>query len=166
MASTAAAALLLAVTDLAGQAPGVAGIEAGTRVRVTSTGPDRRVTGDVAFADADSVVLATEYGRSVVSTASIRQVEVSDGRDWLKGGLKGAATGALGVGAVFGGLVLLQGGDAGWTGLGAAVGAVLGAPAGFVIGGLTGSERWKHRFPVFAPAASTGVAVGFTIPLG
>jgi hypothetical protein len=138
--STAAAALLFTAADLAGQAPAVAGIEPGTRVRVT--GVDRRVTGDVAFADADSVVVATEYGRSVLPAASIRQVEVSDGRDWFKGALEGAATGALGMGAVF------------------------GAPVGFVIGGLTGSERWEHHFPTAAPAASGGVALGLSIPLG
>ncbi|HEY0016158.1 MAG TPA: hypothetical protein VGC13_07550 [Longimicrobium sp.] len=162
--STSAAALLFTAADLAGQAPAVAGIEPGTRVRVT--GVDRRVTGDVAFADADSVVVATEYGRSVLPAASIRQVEVSNGRDWFKGALEGAATGGLAAGAVFGGLVLLQGGDAGWTGLGAAVGAVLGAPVGFIIGGLSGSERWEHHFPTAAPAASGGVALGLSIPLG
>ena len=165
MVSIAAVALLLSAADLAAQSPAVAGIDAGTRVRVTSTDPDRRVAGDVAFADADSVVLATEYGRTTVSTASIRQVEVSGGRDWFKGAVKGAATGALAMGAVFGGIVLLDGGDAGWTGVGVGVGAALGAPVGFVIGGLTGSERWEHHFPTFAPASS-GLALGLSIPLG
>ena len=129
------------------------------------TSTDRRVAGDVVFADADSVIVANDYGRTVVSTASIRQVEVSGGRNWLKGGLRGAATGALVVGAAFGGIVLVDGGDAGWTGVGVGVGAVLGAPIGFVIGGLTGGERWEHRFPTFAPASSP-VALGLSIPLG
>lgn len=163
--STAAAALLLAAADLAGQSPAPAGIEPGTRVRVMRTDPDRRVTGSVVFADADSVVVAMDYGRAVVPTASIRQMEVSGGRDWFMGGVKGAATGALAVGAVFGGIVLLEGGDAGWTGLGVAVGAVIGAPIGFVVGGLTGSERWEYRYPTFAPAP-TRVSLGFSIPLG
>lgn len=163
MVSTTAVALLLAAGDLAAQSPAAAGLEPGTRVRVTGT--DRRVAGDVAFADADSVVVATEYGRTVVPAASIRQVEVSGGRSWLRGGVRGAATGALAMGAVFGAIVLLDGGDAGWTGVGVGVGAALGAPIGFVIGGLTGGERWEHRFPTFAPASSP-VALGFSIPLG
>jgi hypothetical protein len=163
--SIAAAALLLAAADLAAQSPALPGIDPGTRVRVTTTNPDRRVAGDVAFADADSVVLATEYGRAVVPTASIRQVDVSGGRSWFKGAVKGAATGALVVGAAFGGIVLLDGGDAGWTGVGVGVGAVFGAPIGFLIGGLTGSERWEYRFPTAPPPASS-VALGFSIPLG
>jgi hypothetical protein len=162
MLMMAGVALALGAVDLAAQTQRPIEVEPGTRVRVTSSEAERRLVGGVAFIDADSLVLTTDHHRTTVSTASIQQLDVSRGRHWLTGALKGAAIGTLTGGAVFGGLVAAEGGGSGWTSVGVVAGMIIGLPTGFVVGGLVGSERWEHRYPT-ATDSSGGLALGFTI---
>lgn len=139
--------LLASSHNLAAQVE-VVGLQPGTRVRVSAPAVSAKpMSGGVAFMDSDSIVLTQDGDRrTTLPLSAVRRLEVSRGRDRWAGAFRGAGIGGLAGGAAFAGLMVLQDGVVdGWTYLAFIAGGVIGVPAGFIVGGLTGVERWDER---------------------
>ena len=129
-------------------------LEVGTRVRLESRAQEfSPVAGSVVLSTADSIGIRRHADLRFMARAQLGRIQVSAGRDYGSGALKGAGWGALLVGAPIVLFIVKEraSGPAGPEGMdfsgallinGTAAGAVIGA----VIGGLVGSERWHARW--------------------
>ena len=131
----------------------------GARVRIETRAPGRTVVGTFVSQTSDSVTVFTRQApQTVVSSASITRIRVSEGRSHRSGARRGVKIGTV-IGVVTG-LVILgagvmeDGGDRSLTpggvaaGLGIWVlsGAATGAMYGTLIGGAIGAERWRTTY--------------------
>lgn len=154
--------LLISAATLAALSP--AGLDAqadrssiaGVRVRVTAPEIDPApIVGRVLRVEADSLHLVRQGEGGIAVPLSIpldgiERLEVSDGtnRHFGKGLLIGGGIGLIGLGLIGG--EGLRDTDFGYTGgfvLGGAVGLAGGAAVGFLVGGVTRTEKWAHLPP-------------------
>ena len=137
--------LLLCVTAIQAEAQvRVTGLPTGTRVRVVA--PEvlpSRFTGGAAGIRGDTLLLMRGNNDVAVPFGSVRSLEISRGRDRLRGGAIGLLAGAA-AGLAWGAAVDTQCSE---YCFGLVIGPLLGAPTGAVIGALFGKERWE-RIPV------------------
>lgn len=116
----------------------------GTRVRIIGVAPDHRLTGNVLRISPDSLAISSGGGNVLLQLpiSSISSLEISQGRDRLGWGMKGAGIGAL-VGAFTGAAILKQS-DGGVGALaGFFAGSVLGTAGGAIVGVIVAPERWQ-----------------------
>lgn len=116
----------------------------GTRVRVAA--PEvlpSRITGRVAEMRSDTLLLMRGRNDVAVPLTAVRSLEISRGRDRLRGGAIGVLAGAV-AGLAWGAIL-----DVGCTDycFGVVVGPLLFAPIVGVGYALVGTERWE-RIPV------------------
>ncbi|MET0398528.1 MAG: hypothetical protein ABW277_17170 [Longimicrobiaceae bacterium] len=154
-------------------------IPPGTRVRVTAPTEFRgAVVGRVSHAGGDTLFLARgRKGPVAIPVSAITRTEVSRGVDHWQGVLRGAGTGAVTGAVLFGVLVFasdpncdycLRGRDPLAAAAGAVIGAILLTPAGAVVGGIIGTERWvpaESRFGVAWLPHASGLGIRATIRL-
>lgn len=140
---------LLRPAALPGQMPQ---LEVGERIRVVAPPfTDGRLLGTVLSADPQELVLATRHSPEQAPTVTIpleaiESLEISLGQrsNTLNGLAYGTLGGAvLGVG-VIGVMCLAEGGcEGGWLAVGAVVGAGGGAVLGLLVGSLVKTETWE-----------------------
>ncbi|MFN8572151.1 MAG: hypothetical protein U0132_08845 [Gemmatimonadaceae bacterium] len=136
----------------------------GARVRLRApTQIAGRTTGTVLTRSADSISFGVENGGPItVAIANITALDVSRGKNRLRGLAKGALWG-FGVGLVLGAVSYEEGSCDGYIcdrGQSAAFAAMGGAMVGAPIGAVIGSEKWQS---VKLPVASVG---GVTVSFG
>ena len=118
----------------------------GTRIRV-QTAPDvPAFTGTVWRLTSDTLAVAVSSGNALLQlpTAHVTSIEVSDGRDRLGWGVRGAGIGVL-AGGLLGGVTLgrdSQGDLAAIAGF--IAGAIVGAAGGALVGAIAAPERWDR----------------------
>ena len=137
-------------------------IPPGTRVRLAAPRPNDGLAGTVRSQSADSIAIETDGLTRVVSLASVRRIDVSEGRSRRYGAVRGMKIGAIGLGGTVGVLLV-----AGWVAqpdnnCGGAdqcfdamaalpylvpAGALIGGLAGAAIGTIAGAERWSRLYP-------------------
>lgn len=139
-------AALLCLAVLPVRAQEISLLQAGTRIRVTSsrTGAEP-IVGSALRLVRDTLVMATESGNALLTlpTAQLAQIEVSDGRERVKWGFTGAWVGATAL--AVGTAIAVKGQDQ--DGLAAFAGFLAGGIAGFFGGGIVGAiaapEQWR-----------------------
>ena len=121
----------------------------GTRIRVQAAPDAPPFTGTVWRITSDTLAVAVSSGNALLQlpTARVTSIEVSEGRDRLGWGVRGAGIGAL-SGGLLGAVTLgrdSQGSLAAIAGFFA--GAVVGAGGGALVGAIAAPERWDriHR---------------------
>lgn len=146
-------------------------LETGTRVRIYAPQvEDEKLVGHVHVLSSDSVFL-TRGRRPGVSIPldAVEGVEISAGRDRLRGALYGAAGGTL----VVGGLIALANSEAANPTHAATfalqLGVLGGALPGAAIGALIGVEEWETFTPApqvsIAPSGDGAIAVTLSFPV-
>lgn len=121
----------------------------GTRIRVQAATDARPFTGTVWRITSDTLAVAVSSGNALLQlpTARVTSIEVSEGRDRLGWGVRGAGIGAL-SGGLLGAVTLGHGSqdDLG-TLAGFFAGSILGAAGGALFGAIAAPERWDriHR---------------------
>jgi hypothetical protein len=140
------AAFVIVVSPLAAQseAPALHELTVGSPLKVTADDGRGTVrTGIFAGVAADTVRLLHRRETIGFPVASVRQIEVSRGRNRGKGWAYGAGIGGLALGASYAGL-MLGAGEPGYARDGAPAMIVIGA----FIGGLVGLDRAPRRWEV------------------
>lgn len=141
----------------------------GSRIRITTSQPSRRMTGTLVGIDGDSLRLAVGKRDTVgVPVAAVTRLEESRGRraNYAKGALIGGGAGlALGLGV---GLLVDFGRSLGCESpsctsnlgealaIGGLAGAGVGAGVGALLAGAFPKDRWQ---PVARPGRSVGLGV-------
>jgi hypothetical protein len=150
-------------------------LSAGSRIRVTTSPPSRRLTGTLVTIGNDSLTLAVGKRDTVrVPLAAVTRLEESRGRraNHAKGALIGGGVGlvlGLGLGAVADGLRNIgcespscdnPSNLGGALAVGGLAGAAVGAGTGALLAGAFKGERWQ---PLARPGGSLrfGVRLGF-----
>ena len=118
----------------------------GTRVRLQTAPDTPAFTGTVWRLTSDTLAVAVSNGNALLQlpTARVTSIEVSDGRDRLGWGVRGAGIGVL-AGGLLGAVTLgrdAQGSLAAIAGFFA--GAVVGAAGGALVGAIAAPERWDR----------------------
>lgn len=146
-------AFLLCLAALPLRAQGISLLQAGTRIRVTSSrsGSDPLV-GSVLRLVRDTLVMATVGGSALLTltTSQLTRLEVSDGRDRATWGFGGALAGAAALGLGTG--IALKGQDP--SGLASFVGFIAGGVVGFFLGAVGGALAAPEQWRPFTPPAS------------
>ena len=141
-------ALVLAVTTPAGlraQSDRLY-LPVGTRIRVQAAPEAPPFTGTVWRITSDTLAVAVSSGNALLQlpTARVTSIEVSEGRDRLGWGVRGAGIGAL-AGGLLGAVAVgrdSQGDLAPIAGFFA--GSILGAAGGALFGAIAAPERWDR----------------------
>jgi hypothetical protein len=117
----------------------------GTRIRVqTADAPP--FTGTVWRITSDTLAVAVSSGNALLQlpTAQVTSIEVSDGRDRLGWGVRGAGIGVL-AGGLVGAVTLGRDSQADLAAIaGFVAGAVVGAVGGALVGAIAAPERWDR----------------------
>lgn len=118
----------------------------GTRIRVQAAPEAPPFTGTVWRITSDTLAVAVSSGNALLQlpTARVTSIEVSEGRDRLGWGVRGAGIGAL-SGGLLGAATLGHGsqGDLGAL-AGFFAGSILGAAGGALFGAIAAPERWDR----------------------
>jgi hypothetical protein len=179
--ATVRAAGALAVTMLAQAAvigAQVPAIPLGTRVRLDAPRPNAGLAGTVRSQSADSITIETDDSTRVVSLASVRRIDVSEGRSSRDGAFRGMKIGGLGLGGAMAAFLIAGyvaspnhncgGADECLDPIAALpylvpASALIGGLAGAFIGAIAGAERWDRLYPrpvrVSILPTPTGVAM-------
>ena len=153
-------------------------LQPGMRVRIRAPSVvDGRVTGKIASRTAESFVVVAEPGAEfTVPFAALSELTVSRGISHAAGAVKGAMWGGglgLGVGLMFAAVPHSDAQSGSGFGFGPPtagqsilIGTGSGLAIGFVLGGLSGSERWERVRPpatVAVVPASRGFGIRFAL---
>jgi hypothetical protein len=153
-------------------------LDRGVRVRITAPDLDHsRLIGEVERVDRDTLVINIEASQIAVPMASVNRIEISRGiksntlRGVLYGGLAGGLVGGTATAASNDSESLFYGMD---IFIGTAIGMVIGAGSGALIGWGVQTEHWEEQpLPLslaFAPLGggdyALGVILKFPIPIG
>jgi hypothetical protein len=118
----------------------------GTRIRVQTTQETAPFTGTVWRITSDTLAVAVSSGNALLQlpTAHVTSIEVSDGRDRLGWGVRGAGIGVL-AGGLLGAVTLGRDSQADLAAIaGFVAGAVVGAAGGALVGAIVAPERWDR----------------------
>ena len=118
----------------------------GTRIRVQTTTEAPPFTGTVWRITSDTLAVAVSSGNALLQlpTAHVASIEVSDGRDRLGWGVRGAGLGVL-AGGLLGAVTLGRDSQADLAAIaGFLAGAVVGAAGGALVGAIVAPERWDR----------------------
>ncbi|MEX1186311.1 MAG: hypothetical protein WEA80_06955 [Gemmatimonadaceae bacterium] len=156
----------------------MAGLGAGSRVRVTSPRDDlNKHVGTVLEVRGDSVVIAGRHGSRTIALANVTRLDVSTGTRRHVG--RGALIG-LGVGALLGLTVVDEGVEdctdeflicpvpvsrAQMATAGALVSGAAGVVIGAIVGAFVKSDRWESRSAPFRAAINPGRSGGVQLSL-
>lgn len=121
----------------------------GTRIRVQTAPESPAFTGTVWRLTSDTLAVAVSSGNALLQlpTAHVTSIEVSEGRDRLEWGLRGAGIGTL-AGGLLGAATVGHGSQDDLGALaGFFAGGILGAAGGALFGAIVAPERWSrvHR---------------------
>jgi hypothetical protein len=137
-----------------------AGITAGTRIRVETAAPKSTLVGIFLSESVDSLSVAVgRSGNTVVSSASVNRLSVTQGKSHGRGAVKGIKIGSMIGGALalalFGGAFLTDPSTDGLPMLAGYVagGMISGAVYGAIIGGAIGTDSWRTVYPAPNPGA-------------
>lgn len=165
-AARAVAVLMLA--DAAVTRAQVPTIPLGTRVRLDGPRPNPGLVGTVRAQSADSIAIETADSTRAVSLASVRRIDVSEGRRSADGALRGMKIGAFGLGGsmtvfLVAGYIASPNNNCGGADecldpiaalpylVPAA--ALIGGLTGAFIGAIAGAERWRRLYPTVVRAS-------------
>lgn len=118
----------------------------GTRIRVQTTAEAPPFTGTVWRITSDTLAVAVSSGNALLQlpTAHVTSIEVSEGRDRLGWGVRGAGIGVL-AGGLLGAVTLGRNSQESLAGIaGFFAGGVLGAVGGALFGAIAAPERWDR----------------------
>jgi hypothetical protein len=121
-------------------------VPVGTRVRIVGPAGGQPFTGNVLRLTADTLAVATGGGNALlqVPTSRLTSIDVSEGRDRLGWGMRGAAIGGL-AGAVLGAAAMGRddpGGMGAYAGF--IAGGIFGVGGGAIVGAIVAPERWRR----------------------
>jgi hypothetical protein len=159
-AAAAFAVLMLAYAAVArAQVPT---IPLGTRVRLDAPRPNAGLVGTVRSQSADSIVIDSDDSTRAISLASVKRIDVSEGRSSVDGALRGMKIGGLGLGGAMAVFLVASyvaspnnncgGADECLDPIAALpylvpASALIGGLAGAFIGAIAGAERWSGLYP-------------------